>query len=287
MFNEQLLTPCGEGLAVENRAADTTSLKVYPMTSNGYLSGELSDVAQKLVASGVDASGHSYTDTVSIGVFIIAKWYRGSAETAEPPWVRKGERIKLFRIGDSLEYYWQSLSLDTGLRRQETKTFLAGAVTDESVKDINPDNAYAIQMSGHDKRITIQTSKAQGEPTQLMMNLDGAGGSISIGNSDGEHLHIAKDGSVISLENSVGTGIRIAGDTITFTCRVYKIESEFVDIKTRYMATTAQTWTLSGASAYMVTSNRISLMGALTNNNVNISSTHRHQTPSGMSSGPQ
>lgn len=287
LFNEQLLVPCGEGVAVENRAAGSVALKVFPVTSNGYLSGELSDQAQSLIASGEDASGHAYKDTISISTYLKTKWYRGSAETAEPPWVRRGERVKLFRIGDSLEYYWQSLNLDIGLRRQETKTFLAGATTDESAKELTPENAYAIHASGHDKQIVLQTSQAQGEPTQLMMKLDAGSGTISIGNGDGDHVHISKDGNVISLENAAGASIRIAGDTISLKCRVYQVESEFVEIKTRYMATTAQTWTLSGTASYMVTSTRMSLMGALTNNNVNIGSTHRHNTPAGMSSGPQ
>lgn len=287
MNSQDILAPCGEGIAVENRQVGDNSLCVLPVTTSSYLSGEATAEPTVLVASGVDAQGQPYTDTVSLGVFIEAQWYRGTSETAEPPWVRRGERVRLFRVGDSLDYVWQSLNMDTGLRRLETKTFLSSATTDESVRELTPENSYVMQLSAHEKRIVAQTSTENGEPTPLMLHMDAAEGTLSLGDGDGNQMQIINDGGVIKISNSAGSCIELSGDTITIRCRNFRVESDVHDVKATHITHTATTWSVGGAKSMSVNAKNISLSGKLTNNGQNVGSSHRHRLGNQTTQPPQ
>ena len=266
-----LLVPCGEGIAVENREAGNNYLKVHPMTTNGYVAGELSQLTDTLTASGIDSNGNHYTDTIIMGSFIICDWYPSMSSTAEPPYIRRGERIKLFRVGDSQEYYWQSLGLDTGLRRLETKTLLVSNTVDETVKELTPTNSWVIQANSHDGYILIQTNTSNGEKFAYTVRIDTKQGFVHIGDSAGNTFELVSEEQLVELANGAGCVLSLKGDTMTF-----KAKNVIFDTKNY----------TNKASQYTVKASAINLNGSLKNNGKNVGNTHRHPTPSGTSGTP-
>ncbi|MFO5979448.1 hypothetical protein ACLBSL_32710, partial [Klebsiella pneumoniae] len=83
---------------------------------------------------------------------------------ATPPDVMRGEKIAIYRLGDTSQFYWRSMGLSNDLRTLESVVYTFNASLSPGGAGKNFDTCYFMQFSAHDKHVTIGTSKANGEP---------------------------------------------------------------------------------------------------------------------------
>lgn len=189
------------GIAAENKPMNTKMLKVVPHEHLPFLDGELKENPTPLGFKGTDADGNAYEGQVFADNVVEAEWLREDGAIISAPDVRRGERIQLYRYGDADKYYWRAWG-DNHLRRLETKIFAISATQDEATTELTPDNSYFLEMSSHTKRITLQTSQANGEAVSYHVRLDMGSGEITIDDNVGNSFYMKSLEGFLRLLNT-------------------------------------------------------------------------------------
>lgn len=286
----QLISPYSYGYAAHNLAADSSELDVIPMEKRLFLSGELTDDTEKLSHKGVDSQGNPYEVEVNVSVAIKARWMKFGSTLKHPPFIRRGERVMIYRIADSDRYYWESLGLDDHLRRGDTYTImLSNLFTEGEVSELDETNSYVIQASTHTGQITIQTNKKNGERYSYSVQLDTKDGYFVVEDDADNQFLLDSANTIVSLKNadggllslnkkdmriSVPENLQIDAKTMSVLVETLRIVSKDVDITTGTFITKAATIALQASSLAIKAST--SIIGRLTNNGRKTGSNHRH-----------
>lgn len=192
------------GIAADNKALEATTLAVTPLTVVPLLNGELGIADQSLEVEGVDFDGNSYSDKLADQNAITCKWLQWGSNRSTPPDVRRGERILIYRAGDSAsEFYWVCPGLDDHLRRLETVVYLWNADPDGlSDTPSSVDNSYSLVVSTHKKQLTFQTTQLNGEPFQHTLQLDAEKGIFTYADNVGNGFNVESGENTVRLENA-------------------------------------------------------------------------------------
>lgn len=193
--------PFAVGIAAENKELRSKILKVVPHEHLPFLDGELKENPTPLGFKGVDADGNAYEGQVFADNVVEAEWWQEGGAGISAPDVRRGERIILYRFGDADKYYWRPWG-DNHLRRLETKIFAISATQDESTTALTPENSYFLELSSHTKRITLQTSQANGESVSYFLRLDMGTGEITLDDNVGNSFYLKSLEGFLRLLNT-------------------------------------------------------------------------------------
>ncbi len=128
--------------------------------------------------------------------WVPANWLNRSANRISPPKVVVGQRVLLWRVGDSNQYYWEELDVDMRLKQDEHIVIALNNQNDG--KTLNFDNAYIIEMSTRDSRIRIKTNRNNGEKSAFEVDINGGEGFLKM-----------MDDCAGSKENYQGNGVLI------------------------------------------------------------------------------
>lgn len=231
------------GIAAENKPLTTKTLLVIPIEVLPAMEGELGEESEELKHKGVNSFDEPYEVTVKTRNAIPCKWLQWGSNRDTAPDVRRGERILIFRVGDSdEEFYWVSMGLDDYLRRLETVRYLFNADPDGlSDSEPSPENSYCLEYSTHEKKITLTTTKLNGEPFAYTVQLNTGEGYFTVTDDAKTFIEMDSAEQRITLHNTTGTflecnkediigyAVRDANFTavrnITFKCENFTVEA--------------------------------------------------------------
>lgn len=168
------------GIVAENKKRDTDIVHVWPVELVSNFSGELNIDVSPTSMNGVDNSGEFYKVEIGLGASLPADWI-GENNRRTSPDVRRGEQVILYQAGDDSEgYYWSPMGRkpDLDLRRLETVVWSWSADPKNRDTTFNRDNSYALEMSTHDKHITLTTSRVNGEKAAYVLQLNTGDGKF-------------------------------------------------------------------------------------------------------------
>lgn len=273
--------------------------------------GEMKSDTMDLHDAGIDAKGEAYEVTVPFGKSVRATWLPSGGNRVTAPDIRRGERVEIYRLADSDKYYWRPIEMDQGVRRLETAMFLFSNTQDESTEELTPENSWMFEVSTHQKTFTLRTPKSDGEEFAYDLQLNAKDSTFAFKDDAGQEFEMESkerrwrvangDGSEILMDKKNIT--RTAPEAIKDVCKDYILEaSNSITTKTQSHQSTAQSYEIktnsykNTSTDYKVSTGTLTVdygtgkysgsstfTGTLTNNGVNVSSTHKH---GGVQGGP-
>lgn len=194
-----------EGIVCENKPRSTNECYVTPYEVFPMMDGELGEDEEEVETEGVDSYDVPFKIKVKMSSAILCKWYPRGSNRDTAPDVRKGERVEIWRFGDSPEYYWVPKGLDDHLRRLETVRFLFNADPDGlGDNPPSPENCYVVEISTHDKLITIATTKINEEPFAYTIQLNTKEGYFTIMDDVDNYFMLDSAEQHIRMQNGAG-----------------------------------------------------------------------------------
>ncbi|MFO5736435.1 hypothetical protein, partial [Klebsiella pneumoniae] len=70
-----------------------------------------------------------------------------------PPVLMRGEKIAIYRLGDTSQFYWRSMGLSNDLRTLESVVYTFNASLSPGGAGKNFDTCYFMQVSAHVKHV--------------------------------------------------------------------------------------------------------------------------------------
>lgn len=212
-----LFKPYSAGIAAENKELKSPYLMITPHEKLPFLDGELKENPTALGFKGTDADGNAYEGNVFTDNVIKATWLPESSNRLYAPDVRRGERVMIYQYGDADKFYWRPLGLDDHLRKLETIVIAISGTKDEGVAELNPENCYFIEFSTHTKRITLQTSKADGEAVSYKAQFDAVLGQFTLNDDLENEFFMDGVNGYLKLVNTQKSLIELDKENIRFT----------------------------------------------------------------------
>lgn len=179
----------GIGYVAHNKPRNTHEVRIWLAEELPLLNNELREGSEKRRVGGVDNDGNTQVFEINESATSVARW-KGDTNRASSPDVRRGERVEVYKLGDSDIYYWDSLGWDEHLRRLETILLVVNA--DPSGGNVMPniDNSYSLEVSSHDKHITLRTSQKNGERCRYTVQINTGSGTFTLEDDIGNYIHL-------------------------------------------------------------------------------------------------
>ncbi len=190
------------GRVSDNKALGSSEIKAIPTETRFTVDEEVLTNPQQLETSYKTPSGQESVKGI-IDNSITCTWLRRNTNRVTAPDVRRDDQVVIWRLGDSDKYYWEDMHT-ANVKRLETVIYAFSADPSGPIKgDLS--NAYVFQISSHDKQITLNTSKANGEPFAWTVQLNTADGILSAESDGGEEFAIDSSAQHIWAKNAKGT----------------------------------------------------------------------------------
>lgn len=207
------------GIAVVDRAEGESTLKIKLLDPLPNMSGEVDDSFDEVECEVVILDS-KVARKIKLGDWITANWFNTDANRQTPPDIMKGERVRVLKVGDKEEYYWEALSVDNHLRTTERIIFYISNTNrdDRTDKVLSPDNCYFIEFNTIDKQLRIQTNKNDGEPFAHEFILQTLEGYFKYSDDVGNHALVDSKNTVIEFINKDKTQYRMDKKDIIEKC---------------------------------------------------------------------
>lgn len=189
------------GIVAKNKDLDSHLIEVAAIEDNSYMDGELTDQIEEVEGEGTDKDGNSFKTKVKTTNSIKAKWMSFTdTNRLTSPDVRRGERVVIWRFGDTDQFWWCTQEQDNKLRRLETVIWgFSNCSKENEVADHT--NMYWLEISTHRKIIRFHTSKNDGEPFAWDIQLDTKNGVFVIDDNDGGYFFYDAKNRHFKFEN--------------------------------------------------------------------------------------
>lgn len=204
------------GIVAENKVLGQNNILVWPHQKTPWMQGDVQSQMQKVTVKTVDGSGKKVEGTAVTSTAVEARWRPTDSSWSTAPDVQRGEVVELIRYADMNVYFWRERGDGSVARRLETKRLLVSA--NQTAGEPNPETHYMIEISGHTGAINISTSKANGEISAYHLTLNGKGGAISLGDSEGQEIFLETSTKTIRARNSSGTLVEINDKDLGLYC---------------------------------------------------------------------
>lgn len=215
----------GIGIVCDDKSDGSKCIMVYPQEQLPYFEGDITSAPVANTYSGKDKAGKAYKNTLYKTIGVKAMWL-GDGNRKSSPCVVKGEQVRLYRVGDTQEYYWEEIGRDSHLRRTESVTYAYNARSTDQTIDQAPDstNCYSFTIDGKNGHVTLSTTKANGEKAGFTLQANGKEG----------HFTIATDtGILIQLDTTTDSAIvtNKAGTTISAHDKNATVVAQFINLQ--------------------------------------------------------
>ncbi|AXH70744.1 hypothetical protein [Vibrio phage BONAISHI] len=248
----------GVSRVAENKKRGSHIVEVYPREQLPTVDDAITPALQKVEFQGIDCGERPYSAVLQRGFTIPCKWL-GSTNRATPPDVRRGERVNIYRDGDSQNYYWSAIGQDDHLRRLETVILTINANPDNSDVEPGPDNTWSIEMSSHEGHITLRTTQANNEKAAWILQFDCADGKFVV--EDEKGMHFLKDSvnDLIRLQNQATSKIELNKKDINIFCEenininsknLTQIIKEVIKTETKTITTQSESTSWNNSNAW-------------------------------------
>lgn len=260
------------GVAGANLSFGERELEVVAVEDLDQLDGEVNDMMGQLDSTGVDREGSTFATSQVVSNTIKAMWLPLDAHRPYPSLIRRGERVLIYRVGDSDKYYWTEMGLDDTTRRKDIYTILVSNSPTEGENSKTYATAYYIEVNTVDKHITIQTNKNDGEEFAYLLQLNPGGGSATICDDAGNWFQLDSKAKKLEIKNSVGSSMGIeqnkgwmkARDSITCDTKDFNVNCTNYNVK-------ASSYNAGISGGYDIKST------SLKHNGVNVGLDHKHK----------
>lgn len=220
------------GIAAVNKKRGDNTIMVYPFDILSEIEGEMGDSVQEIEAKGIDNENTPFTVKIQRGAVIRNVMWIGAEGRATAPDVRRGERVNLYQIGDDDRYYWESAGLDWRLRRLETVVFTWSGNPDNNVPN-DESNTYYFEVNTHDKHATFRTTRANGELAAFTAQFNGATGTFTVEDDQGQHIHVDSLARLLQFVNGDNTLVELSKDTINLKANILNIDVNQANINSK------------------------------------------------------
>lgn len=210
-------TPYSVGIVAENKDLKGKIIKVMPNETLPFVDGEISSTPTPTVFSGKDETGKVYQGKMVSDNIVEATWLPTGSNRVTAPNMRRGERVMLYQMANVDKYYWQPLGMDDHLRKLETAIFAFSGNPNEGSNELDPETCYFLEVSTHMKKVTFQTSKANGEPFSYRFEFDTDKGNVHLDDDIGNLIHLDSARHYIEAKNTEGCHLELDKENIRFT----------------------------------------------------------------------
>lgn len=188
------------GIVVQDKAAGSREILVYPQDTLPFGSGELKPVANKVSVSLADKNQGTAVGEVTETNVITATYY-GNEMSDMPPDVVKGESVELIVDGDTHTVYWKSTGRTAKNRSRERKEIRV-ANQEGYDKNVDDGNAYFIRIDTlTSKEIRIQTCMSDGEKFAYTIVINPAESKLSLSDNHNNEIVIESLEKKIYIRN--------------------------------------------------------------------------------------
>lgn len=209
------------GLVAEMKPRNDRQCNIVPVELTSALDGEVRFNPKTETVTGKDGNGDPYEVKATTDASIVAEWLPYDDNRATPPDVVRGELVELWQNADTDQYYWRTLNLRNGLRSLESIIWLVGATPDVAGHGMDFEKCYIFQISGHDRHITLSTTKANGEPYAYKFQLNGKEGQCFLKDDIGNSFLMVSKEEIIRLLNASKTELRLQKQNINAIAAEY------------------------------------------------------------------
>jgi hypothetical protein len=204
----------GFGIVSVDKALSTNVIEVTIVEDNPMADGLLTDNATQYTASGTNAAGQSYQESLTQTNTVSATWMPMGSNRMTSPDVRYGERVAIYRMGDSDAYYWTDIGVDSNLRKLETVVYAWSGTQDES-SPTDASSSYFLEVSTHTKMMHLHTSQANGELCGYDVQINPGTGKIQIQDTIGQVFLFDSINHIVQMQNVDGTVFQINKQNLT------------------------------------------------------------------------
>ena len=272
-----LIRPYSLGVAAANLEFGQKELEVTPVENLAQLDGEITDTQVDVESTGTDKDGNTYSTSQKASNSIKAMWLPLDTYRAFPGLIRRGERVMIWRVGDTDKYYWTEMGLDDTTRRKDIMTFLVPNSSKEGEDSRTPDTAYFIEVNTVDKHITIQTNKNDGEQFAYLFQLNPGGKNATLCDDVGNYIQLDSTLQKIIAKNQMGSEFWIEKNKGAFkTPENILFETKTLDIKATTMNVAVDNYTVKATTTTWSGSSYSIKSGSFTHNGINVGATHYH-----------
>ncbi len=225
MLEVSVLQQYSYGMVAEANPDQSRTIKVKileQLASQYGTPDSLVDVITTIVKT---FGGKERITTCNFKDWVPANWLNRASATISPPKVVVGQRVLLWRVGDSRQFYWEELDVDMRLKQDE---HLVIAINNKNDGErLDEDNAYMVEYSTVNQRIRLRTNRNNGELAAYDINLCGKEGYLRMmddcamegDNYNGNGVLIDSVNTKVTIQNISGTNYILDKEDIFVNCK--------------------------------------------------------------------
>lgn len=193
-----------------------TPIEVMPHELISNIDGDIG--AKEEIQSTVNTSdGKVHNVNMSKGNVLTAIWINNNSNRVTPPNVRKGEKVEVYKFGDSDKYYWKTMGSELDLRKLEHVKYVFVNVPDGGETQIEDSNSYSFTVSTLNKFIKIHTADNNGELTTYDLEIDTKEGKVSLRDGRGNFLELDSSQDTFNLNTNNAVNITTTSEVNVVT----------------------------------------------------------------------
>lgn len=190
--------------------------------------GERENVSKTVNTS----EGKVHNINLDKGSVITAVWLSNNSNRVTPPNVRKGEKVEVYRYGDSDKYYWKTMSPELDLRKLEHVKYVFVNDSSQDLVQIDDSNCYSFTVSTLNKFIKIHTADNNGELTTYDLEIDTKEGRVKLLDGKGNYAELDSAQDEMTFKTNNKLNIITDNEVYVKTDKVNVIADSEVNIKT-------------------------------------------------------
>ena len=204
------------GIVAQNKELDSVWIEATPVEDTMNLDGELTDHIYDFKSQGRDYNGSNYQTEVKTAATIKCKWLAlGQGNRMTAPDVRRGDKVQIYRMANSNQFFWETIGNDSNTRRLET-VVNAYSATKKEDETLNDENSYTQGVSTHKKLVTIiHTTMANEEKYSYDIYVDTGNDNIMIKDNVGNFITLNSQQTLIHIHNMAGSEVKMSKGDIT------------------------------------------------------------------------
>ena len=193
-----------------------TPIEVMPHELISNIDGDIG--AKEEIQSTVNTSdGKVHNVNMSKGNVLTAIWINNNSNRVTPPNVRKGEKVEVYKFGDSDKYYWKTMGSELDLRKLEHVKYVFVNVPDGGETQIEDSNSYSFTVSTLNKFIKIHTADNNGELTTYDLELDTKEGKVSLIDGRGNFIELDSSQDTFNLNTNNAVNVTTTSEVNVVT----------------------------------------------------------------------
>jgi len=250
---ESMFKPFSIGIVHGDKARNSYKIQVFPIENQFGFKGKLS-MADDITSKTTNELEELTTHHVKLGQTMEVTWLPISqSNRISAPDVCNGERVMIYKFGESDTYYWDTIFHEHDIRKKEQ--FMEGVSnTDDLNKVLEPDLMYWRSLDTVEKEVVlISTAKNDGEFTTHKYDIDTEKGVVKYADGLGNFWKMESDGDKYTLNTNkkihlVTKDVVVDCENYTINCKTYTLNGKTLKWNGTDSTLTSASLKLNGSS---------------------------------------